>query len=61
MVFVGDDVLKDRTEVDGAIDLRLFGFLKVDALCIAPALEVEYAVVGPAVLVIADQLAVRVS
>ena len=59
-LFVHDDVLDQRAETDGVIDLRLVLFLEVDALCVAAALDVEDAVVCPAMLVVANELAVRV-
>ena len=55
-----DDVLKDRTETDGVVDLRLLLGGKVDALGIAPTLDVENTIVRPDVLVIPDQLAVGI-
>ena len=55
-----DNVLKDRTKPDGVVDLRLLLGGKVDALGIAPTLDVENTVVRPDVLIIADQLTVGV-
>ena len=54
-------VFQHRAEAIGRrVDLR-FGFLReLDALGVAAALEVEYAVRPPAMLVVADQRAVRV-
>ena len=55
-----DDVLEDRTETDGVVDLRLLLGGKVDTLGVAPSLDVENTVVRPDVLVIPDQLAVGI-
>ena len=57
---VQDHVLHHRAEADGAVDLRLLLLLQTDALGVAAALDVEHALVGPAVLVVADQRPVRV-
>ena len=60
-VFVEHDVFEHRAEaVAGGVDLRL-GFLRqLDALGVAAAFEIEDAVLAPAVLVVADQRAVRI-
>ena len=50
-------VFEDRAEADGVPDLRLVLPREPDALGVASALEVEDAVVAPAVLVVADQAA----
>ena len=42
------------------VDIRLGVLIQVDDLCVAAALEVEDAVVVPAVLVIADEQTLRV-
>ena len=60
VVSVVDDVLEHRAEADRVEDLRLASRRQVDRLGVAAALDVEDAVVGPAVLVVADQLAARV-
>ncbi len=53
-VCVQSYVLKKRVTLDCVVDIR-FGFLvQVDNLCIASALKVEYAVVVPTVLIVAD-------
>ena len=58
---VEDHVLEDRAEHAGRpVDLGLAGGRETDRLGVAAALEVEDAVVAPAVLVVADQPAVRV-
>jgi hypothetical protein len=57
---VGDHVLKQGVAFDGPENFRLAVGREVDALGVATPLEVEDAVVVPAVLVIADQLAGRV-
>ena len=53
-------VLEHRAEADGLVDLRLGAGREADDLGVAAALEVEDAVVGPAVLVVADEAAGRV-
>ena len=45
---------------DRIVDIRLRLFVKVDNLCIAAALEVEYSVVIPAMLIITDQKTLRI-
>ena len=59
-VLVQSYVLQKSVSLDGIVDIRLRLFVQVDNLCIAAALEVEYAVVVPAVLVVADQKTLRV-
>ena len=59
-VFVKSNVLKKSVTSDCIVDIRLRLFIKVDNFCIASALEVEYSVVIPAVLVITDQKTFRV-
>jgi hypothetical protein len=54
--YVEDDVLEDGTEADGIVDLRLLFSGEVDALGIAPALDVEDTRIRPHVLVVANQL-----
>ncbi len=49
------DVLQHAAEPDGLEDLRLAVGLQPDALGVAAALDVEDAVIAPAVLVVADQ------
>src|SRR5690606_16491705 len=55
-----DDVLQDRAETDGVVDLGLSFRREVDRLRVAPALDVEDALVAPAVLVVSDERAVRI-
>jgi hypothetical protein len=55
-----DDVLKDRSESDGVENVRFFLGGEVDAFGIASSFNVEYAGVGPDVLVIADEEAAGV-
>ncbi len=55
--FVDDDVFEHCAEADGVVDLRFLFFGKVDAFGVASALEVEDAVLAPAVLVVADEAA----
>ena len=57
---VVDDVLEHGPEADRAEDLGLLLRAEVDALGVAAALDVEDAVVGPDVLVVADELPARV-
>ena len=60
-MLVADHILQHRAEaVGGGVDLRLGFPRQVDHLGIAAAFEVEGAVFAPAVLVVADQAAVRV-
>jgi hypothetical protein len=54
--YVKDDVLEDGAEADGIENLRLLFSGEVDALGIAPALDVEDASIRPYVLVVANQL-----
>ena len=49
------DVLQQGVAADGVVDVGLGLLVQVDDLGIAAALEVEHAVVVPAVLVVADQ------
>ena len=53
-------VLKKSISSDCVVDIRLRILIKVDYLSIAAALEVEYSVVVPAVLVVADKKSLRV-
>ena len=57
---IHNEVLQQRIATDGVEDVGLFLLTEVDALRVAAALEVEDAVVVPAVLVVADEGAVRV-
>jgi hypothetical protein len=57
---VEHDVLEDGPEPDRVVDLRLLLRRQVDALGVAPALDVVDARVGPHVLVVTDQLSSRV-
>src|SRR5262249_33299720 len=52
---VDDDVLQHAAKADGAEDLRLAFLRETDGFGVAAAFEVEDAVVGPGVLVVADQ------
>ena len=54
------NVLKQCVSLDSVVDVRLGIFVQVDKLCVAAALEVEYAVVVLAVLVITDEETLRV-
>ena len=57
---VDHHIFGDRAKADGVPDLRLAGLREVDALGVAAALEVEDAVVAPAVFVVANQAALGV-
>ena len=57
---INSNVLKQSVTSDRIVDIRLRLFVQVDNFCIAAALEVEYSVVVPAVLVITDQKTFRV-
>lgn len=57
---VEDDVLEDGAEADGVEDVGLLLGGEADALGVAAALDVEDALVGPAVLVVANQGALGV-
>ena len=54
------DVNEEGVTLDGVVDIRLGFFIKVDNFSVAAALEVEYSVVVPAVLVITDEETLRV-
>ena len=53
-------VLEESVTTDCVVDVWLRLLVKVDNLSIAAALEVEYAVVVPSVLVVADEETLRV-
>ena len=53
-------VLQQCVALDGTIDVGLVLLAQVDNLCIAATLEVEYALVVPSVLVVADEQTLRV-
>ena len=57
---VDGNVLQQSVALDGVVDVGLGVLIQVDDLSVAAALEVKDAVVVPAVLVIADQQALRV-
>ena len=57
---IQSDVLQQSVALDGVVDIGLGVLVQVDDLCVAAALEVEDAVVIPAVLVVADQQTLRV-
>ena len=59
-ILVEDNVLEECVALDGAEDVRLCILVEVDDLCIAAAFEVEDTIVIPAVLIIADQQALRI-
>ena len=59
-VLVEGNVLEQRVAADGIVDVGLGVLVEVDDLGVAAALEVEDAVVVPAVLVIADEQALGV-
>ena len=53
-------VLEESVAMDSIVDVGLGLPVELDDLGVAAALEVEYSVVVPAVLVITDELALRV-
>src|SRR3990167_726365 len=57
---VQDHVFQHGAETDGVPDYRLVLLAQVDTLGVAAAFDVEYAALGPAVLVVTDQVAVGV-
>ena len=59
-VFVHSDVLQQSVALDGVVDVGLGLLIQVNDLGVAAALEVEHAVVVPAVLVVADQQALGI-
>ncbi len=59
-VLVYGYVLQEGVPSDGVVDIRFGVLVQVDYLCVAAALEVEDAVVVPAVLVVAYQQALGV-
>ena len=59
-VLVKSYVLKKSISSDSVVDIRLRILIKVDDLSIAAALEVEYSVVVPAVLVVTDKKSLRI-
>ena len=54
-VLINSNVLQQSVALDGVVDIGLGVSIQVDDLCVAAALEIEDAVVIPAVLVVADQ------
>ena len=57
---VKDDVLKDGAELDGVVDVWLFFGGEANAFGVAATLDIEDAAVRPAMLVVADEGALRV-
>lgn len=57
---VKDNVLQDRAKADSAENIWLLLRRQADALCVAAALNVEYTLVAPAVLVVTDERTVGV-
>ncbi len=53
-------VFQQRIAADGAINLRLRLRIEIDGLSVAAAFEVKHAVIVPTVLIIADQLTMRI-
>ena len=58
---IKDNILKNGAEADRLVDLRLTLGSEINALGVAAALDVEDAVLRPAVLIIADQLAAELT
>lgn len=54
------NVLEDRAEPDGTVDLGFFLCGEVNAFGVAATLDVEYTAVRPHVLVVANELASRI-
>ena len=54
-VAVNGNIFKKSVSLDCLVNVRLRLFIKVYNLCIATTLEVEYSIVIPAVLVIANK------
>ena len=48
-------VLQQCVALDSTVDVRLVLLAQVDNLCIAAALEVEYALIVPSVLIVTNQ------
>ena len=53
-------IFQHRAKADGAPNLRLVGVGQLDALGVASSFKVEDAAVAPAMLVVADQPALRI-
>jgi hypothetical protein len=60
-VFPDFDVLEQRVGMNGAINIRLRLFRQVNRLGIASTLEIENALVVPAVFIVSNQGTVRIS
>ena len=54
------DVLQDRAKADGTVNLWFLLRREVDALGVAPTLDVEHTTVTPAVLIITNESTLRV-
>src|SRR5439155_5404163 len=59
-VRIDDYIFKDAAETDGVPDLRLALLRQTNGFGIATAFEVEHALIGPAVLVVANEPPFRV-
>lgn len=59
-LWVEDNILKDGTELDGVVNIWLLLGRETNALGVAASLNVEHTGIGPAVLVITDELSVLV-
>ena len=59
-VFVNSYVLEEGVATDSIVNVRLGLLVQLDHLCIATAFEVEDTLVVPSVLVVADELALRI-
>ena len=57
---VDDDIFQHAAEADSVPDLRFAFARQADRLGVTAAFKVEHAVVGPAMLVVADELPLRV-
>ena len=59
-VLVHSNVLKESVACDGTVDVWLRLLVEVDNLGVAATLEVEHTLVVPSVLVVADELTLRI-
>ncbi len=59
-VIVNCDILEKRITTDSVVNIGLALLVEIDNFCIAATLEVEDAVVVPAVLVVTDKQTLRV-
>ena len=60
-VLCNGNVLEEGVTTDSSVDVRLTLFVEVDNFCIATALEVEYTLIIPSVLVVTNKQTFRIS